>query len=154
MKPTPAGWPRISSSVFYDDAGAAIDWLCAAFGFEVRLRIEGEGGRIEHSELTFGDDGLVMVSSSGGGSHRGASMPLVSPRQLGGRSTQTLCLFVDDVDAHCEHARAAGASIADEPTTNDYGEDYWADRSYRAIDPEGHHWWFMQRMRTGVKPVA
>ena len=54
MNPTPADWPRISSSVFYDDAGAAIDWLCRAFGFEVRLKVEGEGGRIEHSELVFG----------------------------------------------------------------------------------------------------
>ena len=34
MKNTPAGWPRISVSLFYDDALAAIDWLCRAFGFE------------------------------------------------------------------------------------------------------------------------
>ena len=33
-KATPAGWPRISSALFYDDAGAAIDWLCKAFGFD------------------------------------------------------------------------------------------------------------------------
>lgn len=51
MKTPPKGWPRISSSVFYDDASAAIDWICRVFAFEVRLRIEGEGGRIEHSEL-------------------------------------------------------------------------------------------------------
>jgi uncharacterized glyoxalase superfamily protein PhnB len=37
MRPTPAGWPRLSSSIFYQDAAAAIDWLCRAFGFEVRL---------------------------------------------------------------------------------------------------------------------
>ena len=54
MKPTPRGWPRISSAVYYRDAGKAIDWLCNAFGFEVRLKIE-EGGRIHHSELLFGD---------------------------------------------------------------------------------------------------
>ena len=52
MKKPPEGWPRISSAVFYDDAGKAIDWLCRAFGFEVQLKIEGEGGRIEHSELS------------------------------------------------------------------------------------------------------
>jgi uncharacterized glyoxalase superfamily protein PhnB len=27
------------------------------------------------------------------------------------------------------------------------GADYWTDRSYGAIDPEGHHWWFTQRLR-------
>ena len=63
MKPTPPGWPRISSALFYDDAGQAIDWLCRAFGFEVRLRVEGDGGRIEHSELEY-EGGLIMVSHS------------------------------------------------------------------------------------------
>jgi uncharacterized glyoxalase superfamily protein PhnB len=55
-------WPSVSSALFYEDAAAAIDWLCRAFGFEVRLKVEGEGGRIEHSELTFGN-GLIMVGS-------------------------------------------------------------------------------------------
>ena len=62
-KPTPPDWPRISSSLYYDDAAAAIDWLCDAFGFEVRLKVEGEGGRIEHSELVYGD-GVVMVAGA------------------------------------------------------------------------------------------
>lgn len=35
MKPTPSDWPRCSSSLFYLDAAAAIDWLCDAFGFVV-----------------------------------------------------------------------------------------------------------------------
>ena len=33
----------------YRDAVAAIDWLCRAFGFTIRLRIEGADGSIEHS---------------------------------------------------------------------------------------------------------
>jgi uncharacterized glyoxalase superfamily protein PhnB len=146
MRTTPKGWPRISSGVFYEDAGRAIDWLCEAFGFEVRLKIEGEGGRIEHSELTYGD-GLIMVGSVEAAASRPYPRPCKSPRSLEGANTQSLCVFVDDVDAHCEHARAAGARIHDEPTTHDYGEDYWSDRTYRAEDPEGHHWWFMQRIR-------
>lgn len=147
MKPTPAGWPRISSAVFYDDAASAIDWLCRAFGFDVRIKIEGEGGRIEHSELNFGDDGLIMVGSAGGRSDRQVPLPCKSPCSLGGANTQALCLYVDDVDAHCERARAAGAQIVEEPRTTDYGPEYWADRTYRAVDLEGHHWWFMQRLR-------
>jgi uncharacterized glyoxalase superfamily protein PhnB len=145
MKNPPAGWPRISSSIFYDDAGAAIDWLCKAFGFEVRLKVEGDGGRIEHSELIFGE-GLVGVSSAGGG-EKAWKQKMASPRALGGRNTQCIGIHVDDVDAHCARARAAGATIFYEPETTDYGDDYWADRSYGAIDPEGHHWWFMQRVR-------
>jgi len=146
MKKPPEGWPRISSAVFYDDPNQAIVWLCRAFGFEVQLKVEGEGGRIEHSELRFGE-GLVMVSNSGGSSERKAPLPAKSPRSVGGVNTQMMGIFVDDVDAHCERARAAGAKILDAPTTSDYGDDYWSDRTYRAEDPEGHQWWFMQRVR-------
>ena len=145
-KSTPEGWPRISSAVFYDDAAHAIDWLCSVFGFEVRLKIEGAGGRIEHSELTAGD-GLLFVGDAGGKSSRPGGLPTQSPRSLGGVNTQMLCIFVDDVDAHAQHARSAGAKIIDEPSTSDYGEEYWSDRSYRVEDPEGHQWWFMQRLR-------
>jgi uncharacterized glyoxalase superfamily protein PhnB len=146
MKPSPAGWPRISSSLFYDDAPGAIDFLCRAFGFEVRLKIEGDAGRIEHSELVFGE-GLIMVGSTGGKSSRPVPLACGSPRALGGANTQSLLVQVDDVDAHCARARAAGAKVVEEPTLVDYGDDYWADRIYRAEDPEGHQWWFTQRIR-------
>ena len=56
-------------------------------------------------------------------------------------------MYVDDADAHCERARAAGAVITVEPATQDYGEGYWVERSYEARDLEGHHWWFVQRLR-------
>ena len=52
MKPTPKGWPRLSTAIFYKDAAKAIDWLCKAYGFEVRLKIDGADGLVEHSELT------------------------------------------------------------------------------------------------------
>lgn len=143
MKDPPAGWPRISPSVFYDDAAAAIDWLARAFGFTVRVRVEDDQGRIAHSQLAL-NGGLVMVGQAGLSPDR----PYVkSPRAVDGANTQALAVYVDDVDAHCERARAAGAVIVAEPETQDYGDDYWADRSYQARDPEGHHWWFMQRMR-------
>jgi uncharacterized glyoxalase superfamily protein PhnB len=143
MKPAPSNWPRISSAVYYLDAAVAIDWLCGAFGFEVRLKIEGEGGTIAHSELTYGE-GLIMVAQ--------ADLPdkpsfRKSPLKLNGANTQNMMVFVDDADAHCEHARAAGAKILVEPKTTDYGEDYWTDRGYECEDPEGHHWWFYQRLR-------
>jgi uncharacterized glyoxalase superfamily protein PhnB len=145
-KPTPAGWPRISSAVFYEDPGVAIDWLCRTFGFEVRLKIQGESGEIVHSELTFGE-GLIMVGTAGGRTERTIPVPSRSPRAIDGGNTQCLCVFVDDVDAHCADARAAGAEILEEPETHDHGEPYWADRTYRARDLEGHQWWFMERVR-------
>ena len=146
MKPTPAGWPRISSAIYYDDAGQAIDWLCRAFGFEVQMKVEGEGGRIEHSELVFGG-GLVMVSSATDGEKAEKFPWRRSPAQVSGGNTQNLFLYVDDVEAHCERARAAGAKILTEPKTTDYGDEYWTDRTYECVDLGGHHWWFAQRLR-------
>ena len=142
MKPSPPGWPRISSAIFYDDAVKAIDWLCEAFEFEVVIKVENDG-RIEHSELKYGD-GLVMVGQAERDGERSWAR---SPRSLGGANTQSLFAYVDDVEAHCARARASGAKILSEPKTSDYGEDYWTDRSYQAEDPEGHRWWFAQRLR-------
>lgn len=149
MKPTPKGWPRLSASVFYDDPRAAIDWLCKAFGFEKRMVVEGDDGSIVHSEITFGE-GLVMVGTAGGNGKKEEWAALSSsPKSIGGKMTATLCFFVDDCDAHHAVAVANGAKVVREPTTTDYGDDYWTDRSYGAMDPEGHLWWFMQRIKGG-----
>jgi uncharacterized glyoxalase superfamily protein PhnB len=150
MKPLPRGWPRISSAIFYDDAARAIDWLCRAFGFEVRLKIEGEGDRIEHSELVFGE-GLIMVGSTGGKSERASPLPCKSPRALGGANTQAMCVVVDDAKAHCKRAREHGAKILEEPSSQDHGEEHPVDLTYRAEDIEGHQWWFMQRVRDPIQ---
>jgi uncharacterized glyoxalase superfamily protein PhnB len=146
MKPTPPGWPRIAPAAFYVDAPRAIDWLCKAFGFEVRLKIEGDDGSIVHSELVFGD-GLIMVGQSKADPRPDRDF-CKSPRELGGANTQSMMLYVDDAEAHCKRAREAGAKIVAEPKTTDYGEEYWTDLGYEAVDFEGHHWWFYQRLRT------
>lgn len=139
--PLPSDWPQLSAAVYYDEPARAIDWLCAAFGFAVKMKIEGENGEIHHSELTYGA-ALIMVSGTARPDLCG-----VSPRALDGRNTQGLMMYVEDVDAHCATARAGGAQITKEPTDTDYGEGYWADRGYEAIDCEGHRWWFAQRIR-------
>lgn len=146
MKPAPADWPRLSSAVFYQDAAAAIDWLCKAFGFEVRLKVEGDNGRIEHSELTYGE-GLIMVAQESLQPGRTWKSAMRSPKSLNGETTQSIMIFVDDADAHCANARRHGARIVEEPATHDYGADHWSDRSYGALDPEGHMWWITQRLR-------
>ena len=145
MKPTPNGWPRISSGLYYREPARMIDWLCEAFGFEIRIKVVESDGSIGHSELTYGD-GLIMVGGERFGPTARFDTNMRSPLSVG-CNTQGLMLYVDDVDAHCARARAAGARIIDEPSLHDYGEEYWADRSYGAIDPEGHMWWFSQRVR-------
>jgi uncharacterized glyoxalase superfamily protein PhnB len=78
-------------------------------------------------------DGIVMMGCPGA-DYR-------NPKQLG-QITQQLYIFVEDVDAHCARARAAGAEIVREPADQFYG-----DRQYGAKDPEGHCWFFAQHIR-------
>ena len=66
----------------YEDAAAAIDWLCDAFGFQVRLKVEGEGGRIEHCELEFGG-GVLMIAQEAPDSPRKWRQALRSPARWG-----------------------------------------------------------------------
>ncbi len=145
MKPTPPGWPRASSSLTYERASEAIDWLCKAFGFEVRLRVDGKDGIILHSELVFGE-AVFMV-----GDAKRPDRPISrAPSELGGANTQKIMVYVDDVDAHCARSRAAGAKIVSEVQLHDYGPEYWADRSYSCTDIGQHEWYFAERVRTGT----
>jgi uncharacterized glyoxalase superfamily protein PhnB len=146
MNPPPPGWPRISPALFYEDAPAAIDWLCRVFGFEVRLKVEGDAGTIEHSELEM-PDGLIMVSTAER-KKSAAHGQMVSPKSIGGRGTQSLCVHLDDVDALHTRVTAAGAQIYRPLATTDYGGDYFTDRGYGVYDLEGHQWYFVQRLRT------
>lgn len=154
MKPTPADWPRISAALFYADPRRAIDWLCEAFGFRVRILVESRPRHVEHSELEFGE-GLVMIAGAGPdhGSDREAwRAKLAHPAMTGGLVTANLCVYVDDVDVHCERARRAGAEIVAEPRTTDYGPEHWVDRGYACRDIGAHVWWFLQRISTKGAP--
>jgi uncharacterized glyoxalase superfamily protein PhnB len=113
------------------------------------LKVEGDEGQILHSELTFGE-GLIMVSASGAKETMPHGGYRKHPREVDG-NTQNLMVYVDDAEAHCARARAAGAVIVKEPETHDYGDDYWADRTYECVDVGGHHWWFAQRLSSGPK---
>jgi PhnB protein len=124
---------QVSPYLAYDDAPAAIDFLCRAFGFEERFRYPMPDGRIGHAELVAGD-AVVMLASVF------EALGFASPRKLPGVHCQMHCT-VEDVDAHHERARGAGATIAAPPADQDHGH-----RIYRAIDPEGHRWIFSQAL--------
>ena len=113
----------------YADALAAIEFLTTAFGFEARMVVDGDAGAIEHAQLVHGT-GMIMLGSSRDDDFG---------RLLGsdGRSSMSLYVIVDDVAAHAETARAAGADIVSEPEEQDYGGS-----NYVVRDPEGHIWSF------------
>jgi uncharacterized glyoxalase superfamily protein PhnB len=135
MSPPDDTRARIIPALRYRDAPKAIDWLCRAFGFERNLVVPGEGGTIAHAQLTFGA-GMIMLGSAGG--HGGGFDELVkTPAEVGGVSTQSLYLVVDDADAHLARARAAGAEIVLDIEDRDYG-----GRDYTCRDLEGNVWTF------------
>lgn len=122
----------LSSAVCYQDSKAAFRWLEEAFGFEPLFVLLDAGGNLAHSKMGYGAS-TIMVGYEWSDDHK-------SPQSLGGKNTQTVHVQLavgEDIDAHCEIARAAGAAIIAEPETQFYG-----DRSYRAKDPEGHIWTF------------
>jgi len=116
----------------YEDAPAAIDFLCRAFGFEKSAVYEGEGGSIDHAQLTLGN-GMIMLGSV---KETEYGKLLVRPRAAGG-ATMSVYVIVADPDAHFAQAKAAGAEITREPVTQDYG-----GRDYTCKDPEGNVWTF------------
>jgi uncharacterized glyoxalase superfamily protein PhnB/DNA-binding XRE family transcriptional regulator len=128
----PEGWPRITPTLFYEDSRAAVSWLEKAFGFYIRERVTNEEGQVIHSELVLGG-GVIMCGNVNASPSAGPRF--ASPKSTG-KNTQSLYVFVDDLDAHYARAKAAGATILTEPETS-YGH-----RRYRALDLEGHQWCF------------
>ncbi len=132
--------------MYCGNAREAIAWYRRAFGFEVQIVVDAPDGGVMHSELRYGE-ALVMVAEGSAAREARFGVPGRSPRAVGGANTQSLFLYVDEVDAHCAQARAAGARVTCEPADNDYGAEHWCDRTYGCVDPDGHLWWFAQRLR-------
>ncbi len=123
--------------LFYSNAPAAIDFLCNAFGFEEQFRYPMPDGKVGHAELAHKKSQVMLASvwTEGG---------CASPLDLPAVHSQVFCT-VDDVDAHYQRAKDAGATIVTEPS------DQYGRRQYRVIDPEGHRWVFIGPIREQEK---
>ena len=124
----------VTPYLLYADVDAALSFLARAFGFEETLRYTGAEGYVNHAEMKVGDDGAIFLGDPGD-QYR-------NPKQLGQETVGLYVQVEEDVDSLCERARAAGAEILAEPADQEYG-----DRRFTARDPEGHHWFFAQRIR-------
>jgi len=124
----------IVPQVPYEDIRAALSFLEHAFGFlEIRsTRMEGADGVIHHANVAFGDS-VIGIGTQGA---HGAMSP-----KAAGTASGYISVYVNDIDAHYERARAAGAQIPRGP--RDHAREY---RAYEALDLEGHRWRFVQWM--------
>lgn len=126
-------FPTVTPYLLCADVGTEVEWLSEAFGFCERLRATDDDGSVTHAEMTVGGDGVIMLGRPGPEYRNPATLNAV---------TVMTHVYVDDVDAHYERARAHGAVIVQEPTDEAYG-----DRRYDVLDPEGHAWSFATAQR-------
>jgi uncharacterized glyoxalase superfamily protein PhnB len=117
--------------VVYPDVKEAIAWLARTFGFAEHYRY-GDPAEPSGAQMNLGKAWIMI---------RQAKPGTLTPAQLG-YGTQSLTVFVEDVDAHFQAAKAAGANIVEDLHETEYGE-----RQYGVEDFSGHHWLFSRHAR-------
>jgi uncharacterized glyoxalase superfamily protein PhnB len=115
--------------VVYQDVPEAIAWLTRTFGFKEHYHY---GEPAQGAQMHLGN-AWVMLRQARPGSG--------TPAQLGS-ATQSLTVFVEDVDGHFQRTKSAGAKIVEELHETEYGE-----RQYGVEDLAGHHWLFSRHAR-------
>jgi uncharacterized glyoxalase superfamily protein PhnB len=123
--------------IVYRNVPDAIAWLAHAFGFVEHYRYGDPPGPIG-AQVHLGDAWMMLETVKPNSS---------TPAQLGAR-TQSLTIFVDDVEAHYNRAKSAGVTIVEDLHETIYGE-----LQYAALDLEGHHWLFSRHAKD-ISPEA
>jgi uncharacterized glyoxalase superfamily protein PhnB len=135
MPEAPSHAPQlIVPYLYYHEVEDALRWLEKAFGFRERAKetIRTPSGVVVHSAMDHGDALFMLGKPSG--DYR-------NPKQLE-MQTQNMYVYVDDVDAHFERAKAAGAKLL----TEGIEDAFYGDRRYGTEDLEGHHWYFAHKV--------
>lgn len=134
--------PTIAPMLAYENASAAIEFLTKAFGFTENFRFAYDDGRIGHAELSYGN-GVVMLVDFGygyeGPRHHAEHCETARRWHDNPYIVNGMHVRVDDVRAHFERAKSAGATILSEVEETPHGT------LYRAADPEGQRWMFNQQ---------
>ena len=126
VKPIPDGFHSITPYLIVDGAAKIIDFAQKAFDAKL------------HHEATKRPDGSIMHATL----KIGDSMLMISDTSEQAKATTTmLYLYVPDVDATYQKALKAGGTSVMEPADQFYG-----DRTYRALDCDGHVWNFRQKV--------
>ena len=122
VSPVPRGFRMVTPYLVAEDGNALIDFAKQAFGAEELLRVKTPTG--VHGEVRIGDS-MMMI---GGGVAQKEFPATLHPNALH--------VYVQDADAVCKNAVAAGATLVDEPRDQEYGE-----RSATVKDAAGNFWY-------------
>ena len=131
MDPLTSQRASVIPTLRYQDAPAAIDWLCDVLGFARHAVYPGDNGTIAHAQLVLGG-GMIMLGSA---TDTPFGKLVRQPAEIGGFGTQGLYVVVPDADAVYARAKASGAVIEMDIVDQDYG-----GRGFTCRDPEGHLW--------------
>jgi uncharacterized glyoxalase superfamily protein PhnB len=118
--------------IVYENVAGALTWLTETFGFTEHYRYGEPGGPVQGAQMNLGGAWIMLRSARTG---------FASPAQIANQ-TQSLTVFVEDVDAHFDRTKSKGARIVEELNETFYGE-----RQYGVEDLEGHRWLFSQHVR-------
>jgi uncharacterized glyoxalase superfamily protein PhnB len=129
--------PAIIPCLRYEDAPAAILFLCDTFGFLPHAIYPDEEDQqiIHHAQLVL--DGNMIMLASARDDDAAEVYGWMQPEEVGG-VTMSLYVVIDDLDAHHAAATAGGAEIVS-PLKDNEG---YPGRGYTARDPEGNVWSF------------
>jgi uncharacterized glyoxalase superfamily protein PhnB len=107
----------------YEDVQTAVEWLCKAFGFSVRLKIG------EHRAQLHVGEGAIVVNK-------------LNNKNTSKEKQHSTMVRIENVDRHYERAKENGSKILLEPEDYPYGE-----RQYTTEDIGGHVWTFSQSIK-------
>ncbi len=127
----PVGWPTLSTYMVVQDAAASVRFYQSAFGFRCEQKpMQDDAGVVTHAGMRLGDAAIMFGP-------QGMSIDMRPPAVSGARDSQSLYVYVPDVDALAARAVRAGAHMLQGPT-----DQFWGDRVATFKDPDGYHWTF------------
>jgi uncharacterized glyoxalase superfamily protein PhnB len=122
VSPIPSGYRMVTPYLVAEDGVALLEFAKRAFGAEETVRAMTPTG--VHGEVRIGDSAVMM-----GGGIAGKKFPATL-------HPTALHVYVEDADAVCQKAVAAGATLIDAPRDQEYGE-----RSGTVKDSAGNFWY-------------
>lgn len=131
----PPNSSSISPHLTVRDVKAAAEFYAKAFGFQIKMMLPGQQGKIMHAQLNHGSSTLMVGPES---IQRGMKAPITS----GLNPPVSLFIYVDDVDATHKNALALGAKELIAP-----GDQFFGSRTSVVVDPDGHQWMVAQHKK-------
>jgi len=128
VKAKPKGMRWIAPYLTVKDVDHSLAWYEKAFGFTTAFSLPGPDGKSMHAEMRHEKGVLMLGSETPDGRSR-------APGKDG--AGVSMYVYCRDVDALAASARAQGATIAEEPE-----DQFWGDRTCFLVDPDGHQWMF------------